>query len=474
MAVVQTQTAVKSEGSTVTSSTVTFGSTATSGNVLIVAISIDKDGGTVTAPSGWSTAIVVKADTSITLAYSYKISDGTETNAAFSWTTTHTSETWFGEYSGLTGTTPNQVANANSGATAVKTQTTGTTATTTAARTYSFAFWAMDTAVNTDSDRAYTNNFSELLYTLNGGSGLSVAVKENIATLAAESTFTCTDASGDQIAAAILAWEVDDTIASIEIVQKDTVSTDVTATSRTTTFAGAATSGNMLFTAIAIDKDAGTVTVPTGFTLGATIKADTSITLAWAYKVSLGTETTITWNYSNTKESQMYSVELSGVDGTSPDTSSNANSGVTSVTSQTTGTTGTTSQANTLTFGIWGIDTASNADDGRAYTNLFLEDSFLNLNTSSGLVVAKKELASTQTVEGTFSTTGGGDQMAGAAIVWRAAAVGGGGTKTGSDLTRLSLYGGARKQYGSFAGKVGGGGAPTIPLGSMGLLGVGK
>lgn len=173
------------------------------------------------------------------------------------------------------------------------------------------------------------------------------------------------------------------------------------ATSISATLNSTATSGNLLVTAIATDKDAGTYTVPAGFTMIQTYSG-LSVSGALAYKVSDGSETAVSWSYTNSEESSVWIGEYSGTDATPLDVSTEADSNNVDTTSQSTGTTGSTAQDEELAVAILAIDSAQNAT-GRSWSNSFSEVEYVGSNSTAGLSVATKYLTATGTQTSTMS-----------------------------------------------------------------------
>lgn len=194
--------------------TTTLPVTATSGNILISVLGTDKNGGTVSEPTGWSTAVVSKSSTSVTTAIAYKVSDGTEQAVKWDYTIDRDACAWVGEYSGLTGSTPDvSIVTDDSGGSSVTSQSSGTSATTTQADTFAVAFMGTDTGINTETGRSMSNSFTENHYLLgnSGGHdsmGLAVATKTISSTGTVETTFSTTD-SGDQQAGGLIVWAID-------------------------------------------------------------------------------------------------------------------------------------------------------------------------------------------------------------------------------------------------------------------------
>ena len=187
-----------------TSHNISLGATATAGNLLVSWIAYNKDSGSVTGLSGWSTAIVEKSGASVTLAFSWKKSDGTEQAITWSNTTSQSASIRVAEYSGFTDVTLNVSAAANSADVSVTSQTTGTTVATTQATATAFAIMGADSVGNVTNDRAWTNSFAEQEFE-GADAVFSFAIKELTATGAQESTFSTTS-GGDQMAAMMLVF----------------------------------------------------------------------------------------------------------------------------------------------------------------------------------------------------------------------------------------------------------------------------
>ena len=87
-------------------------------------------------------------------------------------------------------------------------------------------------------------------------------------------------------------------------------------TSQSDTLAAPATAGNLLITAIAIDKSSGTITVPSGYTLIGSTYVSANISGALAYKKAVGGEDLTDWNWVTavTGGATMWLAEYSGID----------------------------------------------------------------------------------------------------------------------------------------------------------------
>lgn len=201
----------------------------------------------------------------------------------------------------------------------------------------------------------------------------------------------------------------------VQTVIQSHVATTVTVTIAT------AVSGNLLISAFSQDKSAGTITIPTDFIL---INQDvtTDVSVSVAYKIAVGGETSITWTCTGGGGSggAGWVGEYSGLTATPLDQKAEeANSG-SAVTSKSTGITGETAQSNELALAYLAIDSASNFQTGRAWTNNFSEiDVYVPGSGAAGISIARKDLVATGTVETTFSTTDTGDQMTAGVVTFK-------------------------------------------------------
>ncbi|PHS60762.1 MAG: hypothetical protein COB12_12685 [Flavobacterium sp.] len=199
---------------------------------------------------------------------------------------------------------------------------------------------------------------------------------------------------------------------------------DNAATSHTIAITTPPAVGKLLFLACAIDKDGGTVTITeAGWSIPVVTKSGNQSTLVTSHKTAVGDETSITINCANQDFSgEVYelSEDTAGVVST-PQDSGGGNTNTLS-----TGTTPTTSQADTFAIGVWSVDTGSNVQNDRQYTQGFAEENFLIVGSSPGYISASKTLTATDTVECTFSAqVGGSDAMCGSMHVFYTAAASG-------------------------------------------------
>lgn len=194
---------VNSVGST--SISATFDSATTSGNLLLAYLTVDKDSGAITVPTGF-TLVHDYVGLSVSIAMAYKFSDGTETAVTWNHATARTmKQMQILEYSGLD--TFDVSAEADSANANTTSQTSGTTATTASTSARAFALFGSDSKGSTDAGVAYTNSFTST-YTDPGGintgcSGLYSAEKDLSATGTQETTFSTTNPTGDQMAGII-------------------------------------------------------------------------------------------------------------------------------------------------------------------------------------------------------------------------------------------------------------------------------
>ena len=183
-------------------------SSVTAGNLIVTVLSVDKNSGAITVPTGF-TLINDNVATSVSVAAAYKVATGGETTITWSWTASQFFSVWAGEYAG--GVKTLDVAAENSTESVVTSLSSGTTATTTKANGLGFAYMASDTGNNTDGTRGWTNSFTENGWQGSGGAGtpgLSTAHLLDLGTVGTkETTFSCTD-TGDQMAVGVAAFNL--------------------------------------------------------------------------------------------------------------------------------------------------------------------------------------------------------------------------------------------------------------------------
>jgi hypothetical protein len=218
----------------------------------------------------------------------------------------------------------------------------------------------------------------------------------------------------------LLPWTAD---AAATLEQSQFTSKITTGTFKTDTFSVTPVAGHILVTAVAIDKVSGTITAPTGWTMIGTPVDGYNSTGAVAYKVSAGTEGSVTWIWNNPQaEAMQWLAEYSGVNTLDVFAENDTGNSVEDFCS--TGTTGTTAIADSLAVAAWGADTYDNVDAGQAFTNSFIKRGGLLVGGYTGLIVATKDLSTTGTVQTTFSTTDTGDEMWGKVAVFNYVAPG--------------------------------------------------
>ncbi len=199
-------------------------------------------------------------------------------------------------------------------------------------------------------------------------------------------------------------------------IQDAVYSDDLLLTSKSVTLLSPVAAGNLILAAVAIDKNSGTITVPSGFTL-IQDSVNTSVSSAFAYKIATGGEQTITWNWVTAHLATVWAGEYTGTKTVAPVIDQSAeNSTETVVTSLSAGTTPSTAVDSELAVAMMAADTGTSVDAGRAWSNSFTEINF-DIGTGSGapgLFMAEKYLTSAGAQSSTYSTTDIGDQMSGA------------------------------------------------------------
>lgn len=184
--------------------------------------------------------------------------------------------------------------------------------------------------------------------------------------------------------------------------------------------------GNVVFAALVVDKNATSIVQPSGYTIIETFSGN-SVSIATAYKIAgVAESTTLTWSWGGSygsRGAQCCGVEYSGLDGVTPlDVSAENDSGDSSVDTISTGTTATTAVAISVAVATMGADSSSNVEAGRSWTNSFSEILWAGESSGNpGLSIAEKALSATGAQESTFSTTDSGDQLAASIVVFKSA-----------------------------------------------------
>jgi len=181
-----------------------------SGSLIVTAVAIDKSSGGLTVPAGF-TLIHDYDSANVSGGFAFKVSNGTETAVTWDWVTNTPAgnAAWVAVYTGLTSDPFDVKVEADSGVTAVTSQTTGTTASTTQADELAVAVMATDTGENADTGRDWTNGFTEFGFSFDPGAGqagLSIADKVLSAIGTVETTFSTTDV-GDQMWASVATFK---------------------------------------------------------------------------------------------------------------------------------------------------------------------------------------------------------------------------------------------------------------------------
>lgn len=204
MAFSRVQTVSGSNTTTAATSSSRSISAPAAGSLIVTGISIDKDSGAITVPTGFTLLHDhVAADTSGAMAY--KVSDGTETSVQWSWTTSRMHASWVVVYTAADTPTLDQKAENNSGTTAVTSISTGTTGTTATANELAIAMAGADSGASVLNGRSWTNSFTQIISDPDPASGAPAAVvaeKSLSSTGTVETTFSTTSA-GDQMWATV-------------------------------------------------------------------------------------------------------------------------------------------------------------------------------------------------------------------------------------------------------------------------------
>lgn len=183
------------------------------GSLIVTAIALDKNSSTITLPTGFIPILTAYIQTDVSVWIAYRISDGTETSVSWSWVTSQLASAWAGVWTGrIRGPFMQACAN-TSGTTAVTSLLVGTLAQGWGNSGLAIAAFASDSGDNTDLTRAYTNNFTELAFSMFTGAapanpGLMIATKISLTPEALSTTFSTTD-TGDQLAAFLAVFTED-------------------------------------------------------------------------------------------------------------------------------------------------------------------------------------------------------------------------------------------------------------------------
>ncbi len=215
------------------------------------------------------------------------------------------------------------------------------------------------------------------------------------------------------------------------VVIEDSVT--ATETSATTTldieYTSAPSEGELLVSAIAVDKNSGALTgsgtggAPAGWTIIEGNFAN-SISTHIAWKVAGASEgTTVGWSWTTTSGgggAAGWAGAISGIDtGAGVDVSAE-NSTESSVGSLSTGTTGTTAEDDSFAIATVALDTWLSWDEPITNSNSFVTevDAVADAVGGTGIRIATKVLTTTGTQETTFTADSGSDQAAGQIVVF--------------------------------------------------------
>jgi len=197
-----------------TSPSVTLSSTAIAGNLIVIGIGVDKNATSVTPPSGF-TLIQSYTSASVSGAMAYKVANGTETTITWSLGTVGAAgcTMWAGEYRGTLSSGVLDVSVENdSGAGAVSTLATGTTAATAQNDEIAIAMMMIDSV----SVESYTwdNSFSSVYDDSETGGCGGLFVASKTLTTTGTQTSTCTWTTADQAYACLATFKLNAPAAS--------------------------------------------------------------------------------------------------------------------------------------------------------------------------------------------------------------------------------------------------------------------
>ncbi len=194
--------------------TVTFAA-ATAGNLLVAGFAHANNQGSYTDPSGWTliTSVALSAGNMFARWY-YKVAAGGETSVTGTGNTSGVCRGVVAEFAGPFASTPLDVSAENEAniSTAVTSEASGTTGSTSQARALAVAFFAADSAANVTDGRGYSDSFSEVHFASTTAStarpAAALARKVLAATGAQSTTFSCSD-TGDEMYGAVAVFKED-------------------------------------------------------------------------------------------------------------------------------------------------------------------------------------------------------------------------------------------------------------------------
>lgn len=307
--------------------TATFPRPTTPGNLLFLVCGIDKNAVSVTVPTGF-TSIQSNVTNVAGGLLAYKIADGTEADVTVALGSALVSKPtlYVQEWDGFTGTPLDQSNATNSLTATVTSQATGSI-TLGAANTVAFAVSVVDSCNNGWSGtRTWSDGFTEIAAGSRGsGATVSIARKDFIGASGTNvnPTFSYTG-DVDEMATFIVSFVLDGSSFSTEapvykeitLVNEFASPNEVTATSGALKLPFVPTTGNLLLLTIATSTTSGAFTLPSGFTALKSYTADAAMGSIVAYKISDGTESTLSFSWTNTGIWSAACLEYGGVKAT--------------------------------------------------------------------------------------------------------------------------------------------------------------
>ncbi len=366
------------------------------GNILVATIGFNTNPGTITMPTGWVLAVDSRINNSATLgrvSIYYKIVQaGDPTTIVVGNSVSSTVNFNVQELTGVDTTSPVDVTSTiNSGAASTTTTAIPATAMTTRANAIALSGVLY---VSSSAFTSWSNNF------LNADGVISFgynATKELTSKQTVSTTFTGVTAR--QNAGAIVVFKgalaSQQNVALPGVIQSRATTTEL---SHTLTPDSVPQVGNLLVAAISFNGNPGTVTMPSGWTLSASVINPSEPRVYFYHRVVQAGDPRSFVVQTTTGIAATYTMhELSGIDPSNPvDVTSSVNSGAGTATTVAIPNTATTTTANSIAIARAGLSVTS------AYTSW--SNSFTNVNaTTSYGYSATKVLSSTQQVSTTFT-----------------------------------------------------------------------
>lgn len=174
---------------------------------------------------------------------------------------------------------------------------------------------------------------------------------------------------------------------------------------------GAPTAGNLLIACVSINVTPSSHTPPGWNEIQTSPLGSGNTFGSWYYKISDGTEDTVTWSWAGSSTATLVITEWNDAVTTLDSSNEDVTDISTIVTTYDTGT-ATASESAGLAIAMFTADSGLNVDGGRAYNNSFVEDvaSFAAASARGGVFLASKAISATGSYSCQYTTTDTGDE----------------------------------------------------------------